>query len=80
MKVKAKDRIQLGSGEVCTLDEAISSGKVFLKEVDHQTRAERFKGVTSKRYIAREADGDLYWEIGQTLYESRMGKTISAKR
>jgi hypothetical protein len=73
---KAKDRIQLSDGSVVTLGEALDAGRLFLKTTEAYGR----NATVSIRYVAREVDGDLFWEVGRTLYESRTGAAISAAR
>ena len=67
MRVRAKDRIKLASGEILTLAEALDDGRVALKQ-------------DGKRYRAEEVGRDLYWDIGQKLFESRSKKSVPIKQ
>ena len=68
MKVKARDRIRLPDGQEMTLGEAMDAGLVALRE-------------SNKKYfaVARSIDGPVSWEIGKTLYLSRMGQGVFGK-
>jgi len=67
MKTKASERIRLSNGTILTLGEALDAGVLVLKE-------ERY--YDPPRYFARERGGDLFWEVGKTLYLSRTGQTL----
>ena len=69
-KVKASERIRLSSGEVMTLREALDRGLVVKEETYYYTaKTDVPKRVT--RYIAKEVNGDLFWDIGKTLFFGR---------
>lgn len=70
MKIKVKDRIKLSDGQVMTLGEALDLGLLILKEVDNYPHKK-------PRHIAREKGGDLFWEVGETLYKSRCGIKVA---
>lgn len=67
---RAKDRIELPSGRVLTLGEALDEGILYLKKNDEPG---------CYKYVAKHKDGDCFWPVGRTLYESRMKLPISAR-
>jgi len=69
MKTKSKDMLRLPDGRAMTLGEALDSGIARVIESRY---------YDPPRYFARV--GDVSWEIGKTLYESRVGKLIAFKR
>lgn len=76
MKTRAKDKVRLSSGETMTLGEALDSGKLRLEEcVRYSSKREDSQGRALKitYYIAREPGGNLFWDVGETLYRSRTG-------
>jgi hypothetical protein len=64
VKTRAQDKIRLSSEQVLTLGEALDANLVKLKEIDNYPHKH-------PRYIARDTTGDLFWDVGQKLYESR---------
>ena len=75
-KVRAKDRIRLSTGEELLLGEAFDQGFVTVDT----TKAYGRNATEVTRYIARETNGDLYWEIGRMLYDSRYSKRVPTRR
>lgn len=69
-RVKANERIRLSSGDVMTLREAIDRGLV-VKEYTHYYTAKTDVPKRVDRYIVREVNGDLFWDIGKTLFLGR---------
>ena len=81
-RVKASERIRLSGGQVMTLGQALDAGLLTLAEVTRHSRTRedsRGKALVTSSYIARETGGDLFWDVGETLYRSRLGR-ISAVR
>lgn len=73
---KAKDRIRLSDGSIMTLGEALDQRLLFLKTTEAYGR----NSTVSIRYVARETSGDLFWEVGRSLFESRTGQPVGAAR
>ena len=76
-KTKSSDRIRLTNGDVMTLGDALDRGYVLLRKQEDRGRGHRSSDIVV-HYFAREApgngrSGDVSWEIGKTLYESRSG-------
>src|SRR5690349_10446995 len=65
MKTKSKDRISLQDGRIMTLSEALDSGILSLKQNRY---------YYPPRFFA--TDGNESWEIGETLYRSRMKQPL----
>lgn len=65
-KIKASTRIELSTGEVMTLAEALDSGRLRLRQ-----------GVNGKTgnptYTAWDDKNGVGWDVGKTLYLSRTG-------
>lgn len=72
MKTRAKDLITLSSGQTMTLGEAIGHGHLTMIAVN------KWDGQTNdlsqaKRFVAREKNGDLFWEINKTYFQGFYG-------
>lgn len=70
-KTKAKDKIQLSTGEVMTLGEALERGLVRKRAVDDNNGFTEDLGK-AKRFVAQETGGSgLGWDIGKTLFHGK---------
>lgn len=74
MTTRATEVIRLSNGDTMTLAEALDTGRVELRQ-----------GVSRKTgratYTAWEApDFEVGWTVGRTLYESRTGQRITARK
>ncbi len=74
--VKGKEKIRLSSGEEMTLSDALDRNLVFLRTTEGYGR----NSTVTVRYFAREVTGELSWEVGKTLYESRGGIPLKFRK
>lgn len=80
-KTKIKDRIRLVNGDVMTLGEALDAGRVVLRASSHYHRTrEDSAGRPIKVETYTAWDGDEGWEVGETLFRSRMGTGVNIGR
>lgn len=81
-KTKIKDNIRLPDGRVMTLGEALDSGVAKLRESTHYDRRREDSQGRPLQVVTYTAwVGDVGWEVGKTLYESRMhGSSSVGKR
>lgn len=75
-KVQASERIRLSDGDEMTMAEAIDGGRVTLRP---ELVRGRNGGDPRTVYVAVETSGDLCWEIGKMLYDSRKAKARGEK-
>ncbi len=72
-KTRASDMIRLPDGDEMTLGSALGAGRVCLRTSEVRGRNSTIRIA----YFARDASNAVSWEIGRTLYESRMGIPLS---
>ena len=79
-KTKIKDNIRLPDGRVMSLGEALDSGIAKLRESTHyDPRREDSRGRPLQVTTYNAWVGDVGWEVGKTLYESRMGAAVGVR-
>lgn len=83
-KTRAGDMIRLTDGKVMTLGEALDKGFVVLKQGEKWSRStdipKKIDTYTAWEVPGDGRKGDAGWEVGKTMYDSRMGSVSIGRR